>query len=169
MESVINEDMNTPVEIPFQDEAGFRNAVDIAIAAATKEIRIFDDKLERIRLDDKERHELLWQFLAASPLRRLYIVVHDTSHAETRSPRLLVLIRHFPNAVEIRESSAEYKHVTDCCLLVDSQHGVRRFHRDHARGKLILNSPDEIRPWWQRFDELWRSGTPCLAPTMLGL
>lgn len=169
MGAAINEIKDEPVEAPFVDESGFRAAIDVAIAAATKEIRIFDDKLDRMRLDDKQRHELLWQFLAASPLHRLYIVVHDPHHAETRLPRLLALIRHFPNAVEVRESAAEYKHVADCCLLVDSQHGVRRFHRDHARGKLLLHAPEEMRPRQQRFEELWQSGTAALAATTLGL
>jgi hypothetical protein len=161
--------LNDPVEVAFLDEAGYRSAIDVVIAAASKEIRIFDDKLDRMRLDDKKRAELLIQFLAASPTHRLCIVLHDPRHAETNSPRLLALIRRFPNAVEVRESAAEYKHVADCSVLADGTHGVRRFHRDHARGKLLLHSPDEIRPWWQRFDELWRSGTPCLAPTQIGL
>jgi hypothetical protein len=161
--------VSDPVEITFLDEAGYRSAIDVVIAAASKEIRIFDDKLDRMRLDDKARAELLIQFLAASPAHRLCIVLHDPRHAETNSPRLLALIRRFPNAVEVRESAAEYKHVADCSVLVDATHGVRRFHRDHARGKLIQNAPDEIRPWWQRFDELWRSGTPCLSPTQIGL
>lgn len=157
------------IETPFLDEAGFRVALDVVIAAASREIRIFDDRLDRMMLDDKARAELLWQFLATSPICRLHIVVHDPRYAETRSPRLHALIRRFPNSIEVRESAAEYKHVADCCLLADATQAVLRFHRDHARGKLLQNAPDEIRPWWQRFDELWRSGTPCLAPTQIGL
>ena len=159
----------SPNETPFASEAEFRAALDAVIAAATQEIRVFDDKLGRMMLDERERAEALAAFLAASPLRRLHIVLHDPQPAETHMPRLRNLIRRFPNAVEVRESSGEYKHVADCCLLADSTHGALRFHRDHARGKLLLNAPDEIRPWWQRFDELWRSGTPCLAPTQVGL
>lgn len=158
-----------PIETGFNDEAGFRTCIDVAIAAAGQEIRIFDDKLERMHLDDKARAEALWEFLATSSARRIRIVVHDPLHAETLMPRLRSLIRRFPDAVEIRESAAEYKHVADCCLLADSAHGVLRFHRNHARGKMLQNAPDEIRPWWQRFDELWRSGTPCLSPTQVGL
>lgn len=161
--------VNEPIEIPFLDEAGFRTALDMVIAAAGHEIRMVDDRLERMRLDDAARAESLAQFLAATPMRRLHIVLHDPQYAETRSPRLHALIRRFPNSIEVRESSAEFKHVADCFLLADGIHGAIRFHRNHARGKLLRNAADEIHPLWQRFEELWRSATPCLAPTQIGL
>lgn len=160
---------NEQTEIPFLGEAEFRAALDTVIAAASREIRIVDVNLERMMLEDKVRNESLAHFLATSPTHRLYIVLHDPRHAETRCPRLRAMIRRFPNSIEVRESAAEYKHIADCCLLADAEHGVIRFHRDHARGKVLRNALDQIQPWWQRFDELWRSAAPCLAPTQLGL
>lgn len=161
--------MNEPIETPFLGEAGFLAALDTVIATACHEIRIVDDRLERMALDDAARAEALTRFLAATPLRRLHVILHDPGYAETRSPRLHTLIRRFPNSIEIRESSAEFRHIADCFLLADELHGAIRFHRDQARGKLLCNAADEIQPWWQRFDQLWRSATPCLAPTRLGL
>ena len=157
------------IETPFQSEAEFRAALDAVIAGASREIRIMDDRLERMMLDDKARADLLAQFLAASTKRRLHIVVHDPLYAETHYSRLRALIRRFPNAVEVRESSAALKHIADSFLIADETHGAIRFHRDQARGKMLQNAGDEIRPWWQRFDELWRSGAPCLSPTQAGL
>ena len=165
----VNEAKLHSTETPFQSEAEFRSALDSVIASATREIRIMDDKLERMMLDDKARAELLAQFLAASIKRRLYIVIHDPLYAETKCSRLRALIRRFPNAVEVRESSDALKHLADSFLIADETHGVIRFHRDHARGKILQNAGDEIRPWWQRFDELWRSGASCLSPTQSGL
>ena len=161
--------MSDMMETPFVGEADFRTALDQAIVLAQREIRIFDVNLERMKLEDKARAEALASFLAASPARRLFIVVHQPEYAETKGARLRALIRRFPNAVEVRETSAELKHLADCFLLVDQSHGVIRFHRDHARVKLMQNSPDEILPWWQRFDELWRSASSCLSPTTSGL
>lgn len=157
------------IESAFSGEAEFRAALDTVISRADREIRIMDDRLERMMLDDKARADMLATFLAASIKRRLYIVVHDPLYAETRCSRLRALIRRFPNAVEVRESSAALKHIADSFLIADEMHGVIRFHRDHARGKMLQNAGDEIRPWWQRFDELWRSGTSCLSPTQAGL
>ncbi|CAG4882974.1 conserved protein of unknown function [Georgfuchsia toluolica] len=164
-----NANANESFETHFLDETGFRTALDTVIAVANREIRIVDDRLERMRLDDAARAESLAQFLAAAPMRRLHIILHDPQYAETRSPRLHALIRRFPNSIEVRESSAEFKHVADCFLLADGIHGAIRFHRNHARGKMLRNAADGIHPWWQRFEELWRSATPCLAPTQIGL
>lgn len=164
-----NPNANELTETPFTDEAGFRAALDAVIATASREIRIVDSRLERMRLDDVARAEALARFLAAAPLRRLHIVLHDPQYAAMHYPRLHTLIRRFPNSVEVRESSAEFKDIADCFLLADERHGAIRFHRDHPRGKLLQNAADEIRPWWQRFDELWRSAAPCLTPTLIGL
>jgi hypothetical protein len=157
------------IETPFQSEAEFRAALDTVITNASREIRVMDDRLERMLLDDKVRAALLAQFLAASNKRQLHIIVHDPQYAETRCPRLCGLIRRFPDAVEVRESPAALKHIADSFLIADEVHGVIRFHRDHARGKMLQNAGDDIRPWWQRFDELWRSGSSCLSPTQAGL
>ena len=161
--------MSDMTETSFVGEADFRAALDQAIFFAQREIRIFDNTLERMKLDEKSRADALADFLAAAPARRLLIVVHQPEYAETRCSRLRALIRRFPNAVEVRETSVELKHLADCFLLVDEAHGVIRFHRDHARGKLLQHAADEIQPWWQRFDEIWRSATSCLAPTTSGL
>ncbi len=161
--------MRDATETPFDSETGFRNALDAAIGMATREIRIFDHNLERMMIDERDRADALATFLAESPTRRLCIVVHSPEHAATRLSRLRALVRRFPNAVEVRETSAELKHLADCFLLADQQHGAIRFHRDHARGKLIQHAADEIRPWWQRFDELWRNSSSCLAATQIGL
>ena len=161
--------MNEPSSIPFASEAEFREALDTVIASAAREIRVFDNDLMRMMLDDKSRAEALESFLAGAVTCRLRIVLHNPVHVETRAARLRSLSRRFSNAVEVRESAIELKHVADCFLLADGEHAAIRFHRDHARGKLLQHAPEEIRPWWQRFDELWASAVPCLSPTQLGL
>lgn len=161
--------MNELVETPFHSEAEFLAALDLVIANASREIRLFDQDLACMKLNDKGRAERLAQFLSASPTRRLYVVLHRDEHVAKHCPRLRNLISRFPNAIEVRETSAELKHVADSFLLADQAHGVIRFHHDHARGKLLQFTADTIRPWWQRFDELWRHAAPCLAPTQVGL
>ena len=161
--------MNEPTSTPFASEAEFRKALDTVIASAAREIRIFDNDLMRMMLDDKARAEAMESFLAGAVTRRLRIVLHNPSHVETRAARLRSLMRRFSNSIEVRESAIELKHVADCFLLADEEHAAIRFHRDHARGKLLQNAAEETRPWWQRFDELWASVVPCLSATQLGL
>jgi hypothetical protein len=161
--------MNPPNTAPFDSEASFRQAIDSVIAAATQEIRVFDQDLTRIALDTKDRAEAIERFLAEDRERRLRIVLHDPGHCERHSPRLMALIRRFGQAVEIRQSPDELRHLQECFLLADRIQAVIRFHRDHPRGKIILNAPEEIHPWWRRFEELWTLSAPCLSATRLGL
>ncbi len=161
--------MSEPTSTPFSSEAEFRTALDTVIASATREIRIFDNDLTRMKLDDRQRSEALEVFLSGDTRRRLRIVIHHPGHVETHGARLRALIRRYPNAIEVRESAVELKHIADCFLLADEDQATIRFHRDHARGKLLLNAADEVRPWWHRFDELWLHAEPCLSPTRLGL
>lgn len=161
--------MNAGVEQRFASEAEYRAAIDAVIARATRELRVFDHDLERMRLDDKARADALTEFLATSPARRLLVVVHESRFVQARAARLQALVRRFPNAVDIRESAAELKRVAECFVLADTAHGAVRFHRDHARGKLLIDAPGAVRLYLQHFDELWESATPCVSATTLGL
>lgn len=161
--------MNSPNIALFQSETGFRQALDTVIAAAVQEIRVFDGDLTCVQLEQKDRAEAIERLLAGDRDRRLRIVIHETDHAERNCPRLASLVRRFSQAVEIRQSPDQLRHLQDCFILSDRIQATIRFHRDHARGKLILDAPEEVHPWWQRFEELWMLSTPCLSPTKLGL
>jgi hypothetical protein len=161
--------MNEPISTLFGSEAEFRAALDTAIASAVREIQVFDNDLTRMMLDEKRRAEAIENFLAGATTRRLRIVLHQPAHVETNAARLRSLIRRFSNSIEVRESAAHFKHIADCFLIADGEHAAIRFHRDHARGKLLQHAPEQVRPWSQRFDELWMSAVPCMSPTKLGL
>lgn len=161
--------MNASVEQRFASEAEYRAAIDAVIARAAREVRVFDHDLERMHLEDKTRADALAAFLAAAPANRLRVVVHEPRFVQARAARLQTLLRRFPHAVDIRESAAEYKHIAECFVLADEMHGAVRFHRDHARGKLLLDIPASVCLYLQHFDELWASATPCLSATTLGL
>jgi hypothetical protein len=153
----------------FDSEAGFRAAIDLTLAAARREVRIFDQDLVRLGIDDAAHVALLGRFLAAGSHRRLRIVLHDMAPLEKRSPRLLALIRQHHHAIEIRTTPDHLRQLTDCWVLADQDHGAIRFHADHPRGKRITAWPAEIGPWWQRFDELWEASEPCSPGAVTGL
>lgn len=160
---------SSPTTAPFDSEGGFRQALDTVITAATQEIRVFDRNLTRIQLDQKDRAEAIGRFLAGDHYRRLRIIVHDPEHCERYCPRLLAMLRRFSQAVEFRQSPNELRHLSECLLLADRAQAAVRFHIDHPRGKIILDAPEEVHPWWQRFEELWGLSTPCLSATRSGL
>ena len=160
---------SSPTTAPFDSEGSFRQAIDTVITAATQEIRVFDRNLTRIQLDQKDRAEAIERFLAGDHHRRLRIIVHDPEHCERYCPRLLAMLRRFSQAVEFRQSPSELRHLSECLLLADRTQAAVRFHSEHPRGKIILDAPEEVHPWWQRFADLWELSNPCLSSMRLGL
>ena len=138
----------------FDSEAGYRDAIDLTLAGACQEIRIFDRNLEGMTLDEPARSALLATFLAGGNDRRIKIVVHDSERLQQRFPRLLALLRGYSHAVEIRRTPDHLRGLTDCQVLADQKHGTLRTHVAYPRGKRYWDSPNDIHPWWQRFDEL---------------
>lgn len=153
----------------FDSEAGYRDAIDAALAAAREEIRILDKDLIRMEIEQPARVETLTAFLAGNRDRRLRLLLHDSGPLERRSPRLLSLLRQFGHAIEVRQIPEHYRHLQECQVLADRRHGTLRFHADHPRGNLLLDAPEDIHPWWQRFDDLWEQSQPCAPATTLGI
>lgn len=153
----------------FDSEAGYRQAIEATLAAARKEIRIFDRDLNRMGLETSAGADLLAAFLAGGTDRRIRIVVHYPDHLQQRFPRLLALLRRHSHTIEIRRTPDHLQSLADCGVLADERHGTLRTHADHPRGKLVVDDPKQIHPWWQRFDELWDACQPCSPATAVGL
>ncbi|HZV54506.1 MAG TPA: hypothetical protein VFF82_06165 [Rhodocyclaceae bacterium] len=153
----------------FDNEVDYRTAADLTLAAAKREIRIFDRDLERLELDARAHISLLSSFLAGGRDRHLRIVLHDTGPLERHQARLVTLIRQHTHTVEVRRTPEHLRHLTDSWILADQKYGTIRFHDDHARGKSIAGSAAEVRPWWQRFDEVWEASEVCSPGAATGL
>ncbi len=97
------------------------------------------------------------------------IAVHDFSHIQKNAPRLLHLLERYPHTFRISLVPKSLQHLTDSHLLADMKHAVRRFHRDFPRGSLLLDTIDEVAPWWRRFDEIWELCQPFDGQNNAGL
>lgn len=150
-------------------EREYRQACDTVLGRAEREILIFDRDLRALQLDDRSRLQLLSDFLAADPLRRIRVVLHDPEPLHRRTPRLMQLIGRFSHLIEVRQSPDNLHHLADTHLLADDAQGVRRFHVDQPRSALILDDPAYVHPWRQRFEELWGLSHPCLQINTTGL
>lgn len=160
--------MNETTEL-FDTETGYRAAIDRTLALAEREIRIFDRDLSRMGLDDAAHVAALGTFLAAGRNRRIRIVLHDTERLERRMPRLLALFRDHVHAVEVRRTPEHLRRVAECGLLADATHGAIRFHSEQPRGRSVVASEAEIRPWWLRFADLWEASEHCSPGAVTGL
>lgn len=150
-------------------EADYRQAIDTVLELAVSEIAIFDHSLATLRLEEPPRMEKLANFLKKDAVSRLRIIVHEPHLLNSRMPRFMQLATRHSAAIQVRQSPDNLRHLADTHVLADMRHGVRRFHIDHARYALTLDDPAAIRPWQQRFEELWDLSQPCLKTTTTGL
>lgn len=160
--------MNSDYKL-LTSEAEYRQACDTILRHAEREILIFDRDLAALRLEEKTRLEALAAFLQRDRLRRMRMVLHDPGPLERNAPRLLQLVLRFSHVVEVRQSPDNLRHLADTHLLADENHGLRRFHVDQPRSALIVDDANYIRPWRQRFEELWELSQPCLRINTTGL
>ena len=154
--------MNVGSYSQLTGEAEYRQAIDTVLLKTERELAIFDHDLAALRLEEPARIAMLTTFLQRSPNASLRIVVHDAHALNTRMPRLMKLAALHSTRAQVRSSPGNLRHLPDTHLLGDQSHGVRRFHRDHARCAMILDDPAAIQPWQKRFEELWELSRPCL-------
>jgi len=159
----------SPAYTLITSETEYRQACDTILGRAENDILIFDRDLAALRLEDKARLEVLANFLQMDSLRRIRVVLHDPGPVERNAPRLMQFITRFSHVVHVRQSPDNLRHLADTHVLADEGHGVRRFHVDQPRSALILDDPNYINPWRQRFEELWELSHPCLSTSTTGL
>jgi len=153
----------------FDSSAGFQAAVERLLAQPGRELRIFDPDGAALRLNDSARIESVERFLAASRVRRLYMVVHDTDHLTRQCPRMLALLGRFSHAVQINRTHEEIRHLQDSFLVLDSQHYVRRPVASFYRGAMGLGDDVEGLAMRGRFMEIWEASYPGVSFTTVGL
>ena len=153
----------------FDSSAGFQAAVERLLAQPGRELRIFDPDGAALRLNDSSRVAALERFLAASRVRRLYMVVHDTDHLTRQCPRMLALLGRFSHAVQINRTHEEIRHLQDSFLVLDSQHYVRRPVASFYRGAMGLGDDVEGLAMRSRFMEIWEASYPGVSFTTVGL
>jgi hypothetical protein len=161
-----------PSSEPFTSEGEYRAAIDAVIVTAQRELCIFDRDLFRMQLEDKGRAALLEQFLLgglAGNERRVRVVVREPSRLASSSPRLQALLRRFPQTLSFHQAPENLAHLADCLVLADGTHAAIRFHADHARGKRVMNDPEEVEPRMARFEAIWEVSEPCLWAAHTGL
>lgn len=159
----------SPAYTLLTSETAYRQACDTVMRMAETEILIFDRDLVAPRLGEKARIDALTAFLCAEGQRQIRIVVHDPEPMQRNAPRLMRLISRFSHAILVRRSPDTLRHLTDTHLLADQCHGVRRFHVDQPRSALVIDDPNYLAPWWERFEELWDVSSPCLTLNTTGL
>jgi len=143
-------------------------ALDSLVALGRARIQLFDVDLAQGGWNRRERTDALDRFLR-QPNARLDVIVHDTRWIEANAPRFVALLRRFGHAMTLYRTGAEARGAMDPLVIVDQRHFVHRFHIDRPRAAVAMDMPSAARPLCARFEEIWATGEPGLAGTVLGL
>ena len=152
----------------FESMREYEAMFDDLIPTSHQVIRIFDRTLPAA-FNSPARSERLGQFLRASALNRICIVVHEIQGADRACPRLLLLLQRFSHLARVRQTPSSARHVYDRFAVFDAVHYLHGFHHEHARFARGLNEVEGAQQLLERFDELWEVSQPVFGASVLGL
>ena len=172
-------DTSIPSSPPAADESQAREwrvetlaeqvaALDAVVALARARVQVFDVDLSEGGWDRPARIDALARFLRGRNAR-FDVIVHDTRWLESAAPRFVALLRQFAHAMTVYRTGAEARGAMDPLCIADARHFVHRFHVERPRAAVAIDMPQIARPLCARFEEIWATGEPGLAGTVLGL
>lgn len=154
----------------FTTWSEYNEATQELLERSTETLEIFDEDLSSLQLERPARMAALRGLLDSHRYtRRLTIVVRKADFVRQYSPQLMNLLSAYAPALTITESPPHLGTLEDSLLIADGRHALVRFHRDHARARLIIDDTGECAPFLQRFHEIVAAGGEPLSPTTLGL
>lgn len=143
-------------------------AIGEVLSIAGHSLAVFDHDLVSLKLETPERHEALAVFLR-QPQATLRMVVQSSRPVLQHSPRLIALLRLHAHNFQLVETPPHLAGLSDSLVLADGETAIVRFHRDHARSKVIVGDGEACKRYCKRFEEIWNEGGAPLSATTLGL
>jgi len=147
----------------------YRAAADRLLALASEKIAVYDEDLVELRLESAAALEQLQRIVKGGQGVALRLAVRNAAPLAQRQPGLLKLLTVFGHRALAQQTPEQLAHLRDNLLIVDDRHALIRFDREQARGKLLIDEADEVRPYARRFEEIWAEGGERFTATTLGL
>jgi hypothetical protein len=144
-------------------------AIDQVVASAQRTLRIFDVSLSMRGFNAPARAERLRELLVSGRAHRILVALHDTEPLHRENARLLGLLRQFPMSIEIHRTIAQARNAPDPFIIADDHSAWHQAHYTQPRAIVTLQSPPEVQPLLQRFEEIWELSEPAVSATTLGL
>ncbi|MDR2186817.1 MAG: hypothetical protein LBE62_02050 [Azonexus sp.] len=147
----------------------YRTAFDRLLAEAQGKISFYDEDLSKPGFASPDRLDHLQRILRSGYDLALRLAVRHAASLPQREPGLMKLLGTYSHRAAAQETPPQLAHLRDSMFIVDDRHALIRFDRDQPRSKLLLDEAAEIRPYLQRFEEIWAEGGESIRPTTLGL
>ena len=158
-----------PRESRLETVAAQTAAIDELIGLAQHKLQVFDVDLSQTGWNTAARASSLAAFLRRAPAARMDLILHDTRWLEQACPRLVDLVRRYSTAITVYKTGTEARVAMDPLVIADGRHFLHRFHIDHPRASLVIDNSQLAGPLVARFEEIWATGEPGVAGTVLGL
>ncbi len=147
----------------------YQMAIDRLLAIASHKILIYDEDLSMLKLESAPRREQIKRILLSGQSDVLQIAVRNASLLRQQHPQFQNLLSTYGHLAKAQETPPQLAHLRDSMILVDEKYALIRFERDLPRSKLLIDEPDEVRPYLSRFKEIWAEGGEPVSSTTLGL
>lgn len=133
-------------------------AVAEVIASARQEIMIFDRTPATLRERDIGRPEsidTIRTMLLGGKFRKLRVVLQELQGIETELPRLTALLAQFGGQIAIHRAIGAARDVQDVLVLADAHSVWRKPVHTHPRSILDCGDEASVKPYLERFEEIW--------------
>lgn len=147
----------------------YQAAVDRLLGMASDHVCIFDTDLGQLHLDNTARLDELKRLVHSSRPDSLRIALRSADLLRRRQAPLMNLLATHAHSFAVQQIPAHLSHLRDCMILVDGRHALIRFDQDQVRSKLLIDEGEELRPYTQRFEEIWKEAGETVSATTLGL
>jgi len=144
-------------------------AIDRLLAMVNEKIAIYDEDLLTLKLETPSRLDHLKRPLQGRQQDALRIALRNGDSLRSKHPQLSQLLGTYSHRASALQTSEQLAHLRDSMFLVDGKHALIRFDRDQPRSKLLIDETDELRPYLNRFEEIWSAGGEPIVSTTLGL
>ena len=151
------------------DWSAYQAAIDRLLGLASRTLCIYDEDLVKLRLDDSGRLAHLYRLLQNAQPGSVRIALRNAEPFRRQQTHLIRLLAPHAHTITIQETSDQISSLRDSMILIDDQHALIRFDRDQARSKLLISETDDLRPYRQRFEEIWKGPGDVIGTTNLGL
>ena len=158
-----------PREVRLDTVAAQTAAIDELIGLAQHKLQVFDIDLSQTGWNTAVRADNLSAFLRRAVPARFELILHDTRWMESSCPRLLNLLKRYSSSITVYRTGPEARVAMDPLVIVDGKHFLHRFHMSQPRASLVIDNSQLAGPLVTRFEEIWATGEPGLAGTVLGL
>ncbi len=170
-------DPSSPTKIyrVMDSQAEALEAIDQVIAHAQQELMIFDQSPKTLRdrgYGRPQNVDVMRQFLLTSKnsrARHIRISLQDTQGIETELPRLMTLLDQHADLLTIRRAEGDARSVQDVLLIADKDAVWRKPVASHPRSIVVIHDANDVKPYLDRFAEIWQLSGNTVSARSTGL